>query len=92
MHMCQVSTIGSLMAGKRTDIVMVRTTDLNMLSMADTDTSCHSVSMAIPPMLTALWSMAVGGKFGGSLIGIDTREIGKAAARAHKRIRGMASG
>lgn len=82
---------GSLTPGKRADIVMVRTTDLNMLAVADTDASYQVVQNGQPANVDSVMVDGRWVKRGGSMIGIDTREIGNAAARAHKRIRGMAS-
>lgn len=70
---------------------MVRTTDLNMLVLTGTDASYQLVQHGQSANVDSVLVDGRWVKRGGSMTGIDTRDVGKAAARAHKRIWGTAS-
>lgn len=79
--------IGSLTPGKRADVIMVRTDDLNMLAAANTNPSFQLVQHAQPVNVD---TVIVDGRIlkrAGRLVGIDVAAIGADAVRAQSDIR-----
>jgi cytosine/adenosine deaminase-related metal-dependent hydrolase len=71
---------GSLMPGKRADVVLVRTDDLNIgpLNVADG----QLVLAAQPRNVDSVWIDGVAQKRDGELVGIDARELVRKAREA----------
>nr|WP_256432908.1 amidohydrolase family protein [Novosphingobium sp. SG751A] len=77
---------GMLEPGKRADLIMVRTDDINMLPVAETDAAFQLVQHGQPANVD---SVMVDGRFlkrGGQLQGVDVKRIMQDAARAHRNI------
>ena len=71
---------GSLTPGKRADIIVVRTNDLNMLPSAYTDPTIQLVQNAQPANVDTVIVDGRVRKHGGRLVGIDQAEVVAAAA------------
>lgn len=81
---------GSITPGKRADLILVRTTDLNMMAVDDYNATFQLVQHGQPSNVD---TVMVDGRFlkrDGRLLGIDVAAVGKAAARAHDAIRSRA--
>jgi len=82
---------GSITPGKRADLILVRTTDLNMIAVEDSNATFQLVQHGQPANVD---SVMVDGRFlkrDGRLRGVDVAAISKAAARSHEAIRNRAT-
>lgn len=80
-------TTGSIAPGKRADLILVRTSDLNMIAVDDSNATFQLVQHGQPANVD---TVMVDGRFlkrAGQLLGIDVAAVGKAAARSHDAIR-----
>ncbi|WP_277983256.1 amidohydrolase family protein [Sphingomonas faeni] len=81
------NVVGSITPGKRADLILVRTTDLNMIAVDDCNATFQLVQHGQPHNVDAVM---VDGRFlkrDGRLLNADVRAIGAAAARAHEGVR-----
>lgn len=77
---------GTLTPGKRADLIMVRTDDINMLPVEESDAAFQLVQHG---QVANVDTVMVDGrilKHGGKLVGVDPREIAAAAAASHRRL------
>lgn len=81
---------GSLTPGKRADIILVRTHDLNMLSAAQTNPSFQIVQHAQPSNVDTVIIDGRILKRHGTLVGTDVAAVGENAVQAQVNIRGRA--
>jgi cytosine/adenosine deaminase-related metal-dependent hydrolase len=81
---------GSITPGKRADLILVRTTDLNMIAVDDCNASFQLVQHGQPANVDTVMVDGRLLKRDGRLLGIDVAAIGKAAAHAHDAIRARA--
>lgn len=78
--------VGSITPGKRADLIMVRTDDINMLPVEESDAAFQLVQHAQPANVD---TVIVDGRLlkrGGKLLEIDLRRITAAAAGSHRRL------
>lgn len=77
---------GTLTPGKRADLIMVRTDDINMLPVEESDAAFQLVQHG---QVANVDTVMVDGRIlkrGGKLVGVDPREIAAAAAASHRRL------
>jgi 5-methylthioadenosine/S-adenosylhomocysteine deaminase len=78
--------VGSLTVGKRADIIMLRTTDLNMLSPAHIDPALLTVQHGQPQNVDTVLVDGRILKRGGRLTQVDVKEVMRNAALSQQRI------
>lgn len=77
---------GTLTPGKRADLIMVRTDDINMLPVEESDAAFQLVQHG---QVANVDTVMVDGRIlkrGGKLVGVNPREIAAAAAASHRRL------
>lgn len=77
---------GTLTPGKRADLILVRTDDINMLPVEESDAAFQLVQHG---QVANVDTVMVDGKIlkrGGKLVGVDPREVAAAAAASHRRL------
>ena len=77
---------GTLTPGKRADLIMVRTDDINMLPVEESDAAFQLVQHG---QVANVDTVMVDGKIlkrAGKLVGVDPREVAAAAAASHRRL------
>lgn len=82
---------GTLTPGKRADLIMIRTDDINMLPVEESDAAFQLVQHG---QVANVDTVMVDGRIlkrGGKLIGVDPRNIASAAAASHRRLLASAS-
>lgn len=82
---------GTLTPGKRADLIMIRTDDINMLPVEESDAAFQLVQHG---QVANVDTVMVDGRIlkrGGKLIGVDPRNIAAAAAASHRRLLARAS-
>lgn len=79
--------VGSITPGKRADLILVRTTDLNMIAVDDCNATFQLVQHGQPYNVDTVMVDGRLLKRDGRLLNVDVRAIGAAAARAHEGVR-----
>lgn len=79
-------TVGSLTPGKRADIILVRTDDINMLPAPDTNATFQLVQLAQPSNVDTVLVDGRVIKEKGRMVGVDVRAVGDDAARVQREI------
>jgi cytosine/adenosine deaminase-related metal-dependent hydrolase len=77
---------GTLSPGKRADLIMVRTDDINMLPVEESDAAFQLVQQG---QVANVDTVMVDGRIlkrDGKLVGVNPREIAAAAAASHRRL------
>ena len=82
--------IGSLTPGKRADVIMVRTDDLNMLAAPNTNPTFQLVQHGQPVNVDTVMVDGRILKRGGQLVGVDIAAIAADTVRAQRDIRSQA--
>ena len=82
--------IGSLTPGKRADVIMVRTDDLNMLAAPNTNPTFQLVQHGQPVNVDTVMVDGRILKRGGQLVGVDIAAIAADAVRGQRDIRSQA--
>nr|WP_254925585.1 MULTISPECIES: amidohydrolase family protein [unclassified Rhodococcus (in: high G+C Gram-positive bacteria)] len=78
--------VGSLTPGKRTDIVLVRNDDPNMLPAPDTNATFQLVQFAQPSNVDTVLVDGRVVKANGRMVGVDTKSIDQDAARVQQEV------
>lgn len=83
---------GSITPGKRADLIMVRTDDINMLPVEESDAAFQLVQHAQPSNVDTVMIDGRLLKRGGKLLEIELGQITAAAASSHRRLVNASSG
>ena len=82
--------IGSLTPGKRADVIVIRTDDINMLPAPNTDPTMQLIQHGQPANVDTVFIDGQLRKQAGKLVGVDVRKVVADAAAAQAALRARA--